>query len=249
MQLLDGEPAETWARHEEEIGQDVTTWNEFAKFLLDKIQDPINRSMTMSQRYQDAVQKPGQSVQSFASHLEDLEAMLTPYTEEHRRHHLLMKLRPDIRMAITNYQDIPSTRIGLIALASRLEENLCQTKKDTAPEKPWRKPGALTGEKRRKPEDNLGERRPFSKRQKNDDKGSESKSTNSKGKDQDQTGSSNGERSKPTKWCYNCKKDTHWTNECQRKSGKWKGDGKNSDGNKPGKEKSNEETPKNKQTQ
>ena len=61
-------------------------------------------------------------------------------------------------MAITNYQDIPSTRTGLIALASRLEENLRQAKKDSTPEKPWCKSGASTGDKRRKSEDNSGER-------------------------------------------------------------------------------------------
>lgn len=63
-------------------------------------------------------------MQTFVAYLESIEAELEPYSDGHRKQHLLSKLRPEIRRAITNYQDIPITRAGLISLAARLEQNL-----------------------------------------------------------------------------------------------------------------------------
>jgi hypothetical protein len=83
------------------------------------------------QRFQDAAQLLNQSVHAFAIYLETLEADLPPYNNEHRRQHIFTKLKPKIRSAITNYQDIPETYAGLISLAARLEENLRRTKHAT----------------------------------------------------------------------------------------------------------------------
>jgi hypothetical protein len=131
MQYLEGEPRDMWARQETTLGEDQSTWEEFVEFLRDIIQDPVNRGISTMQRFQDAAQLPNQSVHAFATYLETLEADLPPYSDEHRRQHIFTKLKPEIRSAITNYQDIPETCAGLISLAARLEENLRRTKHAT----------------------------------------------------------------------------------------------------------------------
>ncbi|KAF2715814.1 hypothetical protein K431DRAFT_200785, partial [Polychaeton citri CBS 116435] len=53
-----------------------------------------------------------------------LEEQLPPYSETHRVQHLYSKLRPELQIAITNHNQMPDTREGLISLASTLENNL-----------------------------------------------------------------------------------------------------------------------------
>ena len=48
---------------------------------------------------------------------------MEPYTEAQQQRILLTKLRPELRRLITNHQTVPTSRIGLARLASRLEEN------------------------------------------------------------------------------------------------------------------------------
>jgi hypothetical protein len=132
MQYLAGEPHDAWSRHEATVGLDNISWDDFSQFLRDLVQDPVNRGIVAAQKYHDASQLPGQSVHAFVTYLETLEAEIEPYGETHRRQHLLTKLRPEIRNAITNYQDIPETRAGLISLAARLEENQRQTRQAPA---------------------------------------------------------------------------------------------------------------------
>lgn len=104
--------------------RNLLTWGHFKAFLLNLIQDPVNRELETAQQYADATQAPSQSVQSFAAYINSLEAQLSIiYNEDQRRIQFFTKLRPEIRTAITNYEDMPKTRDGLISLASRLEKN------------------------------------------------------------------------------------------------------------------------------
>ena len=93
-------------------------------YLLNLVEDPVNRQLHNAQAYTEAVQKSGQSVHAFAAYLSTLEAQLPPYNEEHLVMHLFTKLRPEIRKALSNYQDLPNKRDSLVALAARLENNL-----------------------------------------------------------------------------------------------------------------------------
>ena len=61
---------------------------------------------------------------SFEAYLRSLEAQLPPFSPAHLVSNLFTKLRPDLRKALTNYQDLPKTRDGLLALAARLEHNI-----------------------------------------------------------------------------------------------------------------------------
>jgi hypothetical protein len=122
-QFLYGETLGAWLRLEESREGEVISWNEFKKLLRDHLQDPVTRVAAQAQRYNEAVQKPGQSVKKFVTFLDEMEAELPPYSDEHRRQHLLAKLRPELRRAINNYQDVPTTRAGLVNLAIQLEAN------------------------------------------------------------------------------------------------------------------------------
>lgn len=123
LQYIKGTPADAWEREERRLGQNTASWAEFKDFLRDQQLDPVNRGISVAFAYNRAQQERGQTVHSFATYLDQLEADLPPKSEENRRLDLLVKLRPELQRAITNYQDIPDSRAALIVLATRLEEN------------------------------------------------------------------------------------------------------------------------------
>lgn len=87
----------------------------------------MNQQLDATQQYQNTKQKQGQMVHAFETYLSKLEAqLLVQYTKEQSHLHLFTWLRPELQIAITNYQNIPTTRSSLVALAARLEKN--QTK-------------------------------------------------------------------------------------------------------------------------
>ena len=81
LPYLKGEPADAYEREEQRLGKDCHTWEEFSKFLLDNVADPVNRMFTIAQQHHDALQGTGQKVMEFVTYLESLEAELDPYTE------------------------------------------------------------------------------------------------------------------------------------------------------------------------
>jgi len=86
------------------------------------LQNPVLRTYTTVRRYLAAQQRKDQSVVSFVTHLDTLEAEMLAYTDDQRRLHLLCKLRPELQQAILQQAEAPSTRDGLITLAIRLED-------------------------------------------------------------------------------------------------------------------------------
>ena len=123
LPYLKGEPADAYEREEQRLGKDCHTWDEFSKFLLDNVADPVNRMFTIAQQHHDALQGTGQKVMEFVTYLESLEAELDPYTETQKQQILLTKLRPELRRLITNHQTVPTSRLELARLATRLQEN------------------------------------------------------------------------------------------------------------------------------
>lgn len=97
------------------------TYEDFKKFCLDFVEDPVNRGITVGQAYNDAKQLQGQTVQAFASELARYEDQLPTYSEEHLVLHMFVKLRADIRDALVRMEKIPATRRELVAVASRVE--------------------------------------------------------------------------------------------------------------------------------
>jgi hypothetical protein len=120
LPYLKGEPADAYEREEQRLGKDCRTCEEFSKFLLDNVADPVNRMFTIAQQHHDALQGTGQKVMEFVTYLESLEAELDPYTETQKQQILLTKLQPELRRLITNHQTVPTSRLELAQLATRL---------------------------------------------------------------------------------------------------------------------------------
>lgn len=123
MMSLEGEPDEAWHNHTKGVDIGEYTWEEFAQYLLDLVEDPANRLLSAAQLYADAHQMPHQTAQAFAAYLDTIEAQLPPYSEAHRITHLLTKLKPEIRQTLMTFQELPGTREGIVHLASRLENS------------------------------------------------------------------------------------------------------------------------------
>ena len=62
------------------------------KFLLNIIQNPVNRHLHNAQSYMDVKQNSMQSIHSFNIYLAELEAQLAPYTEAQLVTHFFTKL-------------------------------------------------------------------------------------------------------------------------------------------------------------
>ncbi|GAB7357799.1 hypothetical protein MBLNU459_g0615t2 [Dothideomycetes sp. NU459] len=127
MQYLEGEPRESWFRHVESIGWDnIPSWIEFEAFLLDLVDDPVNREREAMQRFMDAKQGPTQSAQAFHAYLSAIEAQLMPYTEHQNNYHYFTKLRDELRIQLVNFGALPPTRELTVSRAATLEKNLAK---------------------------------------------------------------------------------------------------------------------------
>ena len=83
QQYLTEEPKDAYYREVNSKGL-ISTWEDYKRFFLDLIENPMNRQISTAQNYQDAAQGATQSVQSFATYLDTLEAELQPYDEVQR---------------------------------------------------------------------------------------------------------------------------------------------------------------------
>ena len=102
------------------------SWESYKTFLRDLLQDPITYASTLAHWYNEATQCHSQTVAQFVNYLDELEAELPPYSDEHWHQHLLAKLIPELWHPLNNYQHIPGTWSGLRGLATQLEANLPQ---------------------------------------------------------------------------------------------------------------------------
>ena len=57
MQALRGEPRDRWKAFEDEYSKDYYTFNFFSEFLLNLIQDPVNRQLAAVEKYYAAEQR------------------------------------------------------------------------------------------------------------------------------------------------------------------------------------------------
>ena len=124
MQYVKGTNRTLWLQYEDDHPDTQFTWEDLMEFLLNQIKSPINRELHVALTYAKAMQRPDQSVNEFAAYLTTLETQINPpYDAKHLTIHLFAKLRPELRLAVTNYQDFPQTREQLVSLAALLEEN------------------------------------------------------------------------------------------------------------------------------
>ena len=143
------------------------------------------------------------------TYLERLEAQLPEYSEEHKARTLLSKLRPELRRQVTNGPHIPSTRMELARLASRLEDNAKQAVKVD-------------------PDEGLGSSRHSDAYRSHERKGRRQKYLGQKpdsgpqeprhgrepgGKSNDRSGRGHGPVN-PSVVCFNCDKKGHYASSC-----------------------------------
>lgn len=114
-------PAAKWERHERREGLGNTTWKEFKEWMMDSIIDPSNRTFDAITSYNTAKQGETQSAEDFAAYLDTLELELRIDDEELRRNNLYAKLREEVQKDILQRDDVPRTRQGMLALATRIE--------------------------------------------------------------------------------------------------------------------------------
>jgi hypothetical protein len=96
-----------------------TTWESFAEWLLDDIEDPANRLLNVFQRYENARQRPEQSPQDFHHYLEVLENAMPARDPNILANTFFAKLLPQIQEEIARNGRIPVTREAMVALAAR----------------------------------------------------------------------------------------------------------------------------------
>lgn len=121
VMFLAGEPRETWHQNHAVSHLETYSWADFNAFVLDAVEDPVNRSLSTTVAYEVAKQGENQTVQAFATELATLKEQMDPYTAEQRTRHLLAKLKPALRTAIITYHEVPKRREDLVSLATRLE--------------------------------------------------------------------------------------------------------------------------------
>ncbi|KAF1936360.1 hypothetical protein EJ02DRAFT_470501 [Clathrospora elynae] len=125
LQYLQPTYRQLWMQRELEPDGGTLDWRSMMEFLLNLIKSPINRELQVTLQYSRTTQKEGQSVNEFAAYLATLENQIEPpYEQKHLMMHLYSKLRPEVRIALSNYADFPKTRRELVERASTLEDNL-----------------------------------------------------------------------------------------------------------------------------
>jgi hypothetical protein len=73
-------------------------------------------------RFNAAQQRKNQSVTSFITYFNMLEAQMLPYTDDQRRMYFLIKLFPELQQAILQHSEVSTTQDKLITLAIRLKD-------------------------------------------------------------------------------------------------------------------------------
>jgi hypothetical protein len=121
VMFLASAPRETWGHSHSVADLGGYTWEDFKKFVVDTVEDPVNRSLSTTVAYETARQGDSQTAQAFATELATLEEQMDPYTPEQRTRHLLAKLKPALRTLIVTHHEVPKRREDLVSLATRLE--------------------------------------------------------------------------------------------------------------------------------
>lgn len=215
---LEGETLDAWLRHERDTAGEAT-WEDFKMVLRNLLQDPVTRTLTQGLRYDRATQRPGQTVQQFVNYLEEIEAEMEPYSDGHRRQHLMAKLRPELRRALGNYQTLPATRAEVINLAIQLEANMDRGSKSSTQadrsqagqgQSQKQQSGSSAGKSQgQKPKGNSSEKRQTDTPQTDKSRSGATGRSQTGGAAQ----SSRGGRPKDVT-CYRCNKKGHYANAC-----------------------------------
>ena len=120
---LTGSVADAWEREERTVDAMERTWRYFCDFLLNFIDDPHNRRITMYKEWKSCFQRSTEEVHAFYQRLETIQAELPELSEDIKRMHFLSSMRPGLRRKIVDLQKDDLPRQDLLKVAASLERN------------------------------------------------------------------------------------------------------------------------------
>ena len=208
MQSLKGDPKEQWHNERARAPVIASSWGYFTNFLLDKVEDPVNRQLDINQEFTDAKQRPSQSVAAFDAYLTSLEAQLPPFTESQRTSALMTRLRPKLQEAIIRIGTLPVDRNALLSLAACLETTTRRSHSQSS--QGQRLGGASTG-------GHKGSNRSNNSKPSQEERTVQSKKDK---KENRNSGSKLKSKSKDKEWlknieCFNCHKKSYYATDCR----------------------------------
>ena len=210
MQSLKGDPKEQWHNERARVPVITNSWEYFTNFLLDKVEDPVNRQLDVNQEFTDAKQQLSQSVAAFDAYLTSLKAQLPPFIESQRTSALMTRLRPELQEAIIRIGVLPVDRNALLSLAAQLETTTKRSRAQLL--QGQRSGGASIGGNKRvgKSNNSKPSQKERTAQSKKDKKENRKSGSNSKSKS----------KSKDKEWlkkieCFNCHKKGHYAADCR----------------------------------
>lgn len=115
-----------WPAKERQLSDGEQTWITLRRWILDREQDPHNRSITYALRLFNDKMAEGQKVETYVTHLEnsEMEVEMEELTESQKCCLLIAGVTPALRNKLLEQQHIPFKRTELVPLLTRLETGL-----------------------------------------------------------------------------------------------------------------------------
>lgn len=115
-----------WPAKERQLSDGGQTWITLRRWILDREQDPHNRSITYALRLFNDKMAEGQKVETYVTHLEnaEMEVEMEELTESQKCCLLIAGVTPALRNKLLEQQHIPFKRTELVPLLTRLETGL-----------------------------------------------------------------------------------------------------------------------------
>ena len=223
MQSLEGDAGTQWYRHFETRGLGDTTFPGFEEFLLNLVADPANRRLRAYEKWESAKQGATQKVTAFKGYLEELEAHLPPFSEEHRVNIFLSKLNSDLKNKLLSTGNVPKQREELLAQALMQEQVLERSRRNSGMGQNGsgsqsRQSGGTKQSGGSKENKSLESRISHPKaNEKGSDKEAVPQTIAPKRKNENEPGHDHKRDSNYTPTCYHCGEEGHISRYCPRK--------------------------------
>lgn len=117
-----GEPKDVWNQKKKTLDLKTYTLDQFKEFLLDQVEAPRDRGMTVTFELLALQQKPGQSWRSLCIEFKELRACLDTDPESFWWQFLLSKAFPWLKTSMIKDTAMPRSIEGLQELGARLEK-------------------------------------------------------------------------------------------------------------------------------
>ena len=121
---LRGPLADAWEREERAaVDSQSITWRTFCDFLLNFIDDPVNRHSTMYRAWRRCTQRADEDLHTYYQRLETIQSEIPELSEDIKTMHLLSTMRPGLRRKLVELQKDTLPRNELLKVGASLERN------------------------------------------------------------------------------------------------------------------------------